>query len=152
MNSGSSYIIEYISQIILGNSWNPIFIPIIPPMIHAKLEYIIYFNDIWNLLYPNAFSVPISCLSSSTILVIDVSDTSAAIAKNTIGNTILKFAILSVSCIKLLYPEFWFLSNMYHSGFSIFDTSSLASINFPSASLILLLNSSLAVCNSASAS
>ena len=53
----------------------------------------------WNLLYPNAFRVPISCLCSSTILVIDVNDTNVAIAKNTIGNTTLRFSILSVSCI-----------------------------------------------------
>ena len=65
-----------------------------------------YLNIICALLYPKDFSVPSSVLSSSTILVIEVNDTNIAIAKNTIGNTILKLSTLCVSCIKLTYPLF----------------------------------------------
>ena len=70
----------------------------------AKLEYNMYLNIICALLYPNDFNVPNSVLSSSTILVIEVKETNIAIAKNTIGKTILKLSILCVSCTKLTYP------------------------------------------------
>ena len=51
------------------------------------------------------------------------------------------FAILSVSCIKLEYPAFPFLSKTYHFGFSISAILALASFNLLSASAIFSLNS-----------
>ena len=83
--------------IISGNILNPISIPIIPPNNVAKMAYIIYFDAIFNFVYPNAFNVPICTLCSSTILVIDVKLISAAITKNTTGNTYPIFAIRSES-------------------------------------------------------
>ena len=71
--------------------------PIPPPIIVARLAYIRYFLDICLLLYPKAFKVPISTLSSSTILDIEVKLIKAATKKNTTGNTSAKLATLSVS-------------------------------------------------------
>ena len=49
------YIIAYMLYIISGNILNPISIPIIPPNNVAKMAYIIYFDAIFNFVYPNAF-------------------------------------------------------------------------------------------------
>ena len=55
-----------------GNKYNPNVIPNSPPITQASREYITYFVIICEFVYPSAFKVPISILSSSIILVIDV--------------------------------------------------------------------------------
>ena len=76
INGALKYVISnsilYRYHTMLGKNLNPIAIPISPPIKHADNAYKQYFASICALLYPSAFNVPISVLSSSTILVIDV--------------------------------------------------------------------------------
>ena len=68
------------------------------------------------LLYPKAFSVPISVLCDSTIRVIVVRLTSAATRKKINGKILPIAPILSAFCSYSTYACVEFLSRTYHSG------------------------------------
>ena len=120
----------------VGNTENPIARPSILPVIQAINAYRIYFFEIWLVLYPRPFNVPILILCSSTILVIVVKHTKAATAKKKTGNIFAKASIL------LAQPSYstndWWLSlsKIYKVGFSIFLICFLASFIFSSPSAI----------------
>ena len=92
---GSWYIIFQESYITSGNSLRPMIQPAIPPVTEAINAYAMYLNAITFLLYPSALYVPISPLSSATILVIVVRQTRAATTIKNIGNTVAMAFILS---------------------------------------------------------
>ena len=102
--SGISYKVPYAKNSTFTITPLPITVPIAIPINVAKKEYKTYLLIIIPLLYPNAFNVPISFLSSSIILCTVVIVTNAATIKNITGNILPIIAILSRSFFNDLNP------------------------------------------------
>ena len=132
LNTGTSNNILYMPQINLGSKKNPNKAPIIPPEIVARPEYSKYFLLMCLLLKPSDLNVPITPLSSSTILDIDIRLINIATTKNIVGNTLDKFETLLPSSIKLEYPLSSNLPYIYKTAFGISFNLSLASLIFKS--------------------
>ena len=124
-----------------GNIENPAISPTAQPETDAEKAYIRYFADMAAGEYPRAFIVPISPRSSSTILVIVVRQTSAAIIKKNTGKTFAIEATFSMLASNPAGVTMPLRSRTYHLGLpissSLFWAScilSRASASFSSAS------------------
>ena len=126
-------------MITYGSTFEPNNTPKTPPINVALNAYKIYLAAIVNLLYPNAFIVPMSVRSSSIIRVIVVRLTNAATRKKINGSTLPMAPIRSASipystlfCIVSLPRTYHFPSSNSINCFSPSAICSLASSSFRS--------------------